>query len=58
VLERLAESPGLRRRIAAHPTVTADLLDRLLADPDPYVVDEAAANPRLELSRMEQLLGG
>lgn len=58
VLERLAETPGLRRRIAAHPTVTAGLLDRLLTDPDPYVVDEAAANPRLELSRMEQLLDG
>jgi hypothetical protein len=56
ILERLADTPALRRRIAAHPNITAALLDRLLTDPDPYVVDEAAANPRLKPSRMDQLL--
>jgi len=56
VLERLADTPGLRRRIAAHPNITPALLDFLLTDPDPYVVDEAAANPHLPRSTMEFLL--
>ena len=40
--------PGSARHgVADHPRASADLLERLLTDPDPAVADAAAANPAL-----------
>ncbi|MFJ9448313.1 hypothetical protein ACIRRH_41855 [Kitasatospora sp. NPDC101235] len=38
------------------PSATAELLERLLKDPDPKVVDAAAGNPALPPARMERIL--
>ncbi|MFJ8648916.1 hypothetical protein ACIRNI_22690 [Streptomyces sp. NPDC093546] len=46
----------LRAAVAKHPNVDAELLDQLLADPEPEVADEAAANPVLPRSRMDRIL--
>lgn len=51
-----SEHEFLRAGTARHPNVTADLLERLLADPAPKVVDEAAANPMLLHARMGRIL--
>lgn len=57
-LWRLADpdESWLRRGVAGHPGVTDELLERLLSDPDPEVVREAAANPVLRAARMEGIL--
>ncbi|GAA2279925.1 hypothetical protein GCM10010430_77460 [Kitasatospora cystarginea] len=41
---------------ARHPNVTADLLDRLLTDPEPEAAEDAAANPMLSRARMDRIL--
>lgn len=58
VLQRLAAASEsfLRVGVARHPGVSAALLERLLSDPDPMVVDEAAANPALPPARMLEIL--
>ncbi|MFG2947149.1 hypothetical protein [Streptomyces adustus] len=57
-LQRLAEAAeaSLRRGVARHSKVTAALLERLLSDPDPEVVDAAAANAVLSSARMHRIL--
>lgn len=57
-LQRLADSEQefLRAGAAGHPNVTADMLERLLTDPEPKVVDEAAANHVLLHARMNRIL--
>ncbi|MFE2585027.1 hypothetical protein [Streptomyces sp. NPDC059378] len=57
-LRRLAEAAEthLRRGVARHPHVTDALLERLLSDPDPEVVDDAAANSALPSARMHRIL--
>ncbi|MFJ7780635.1 hypothetical protein [Streptomyces yangpuensis] len=57
-LRRLAacEESFLRSGVARHPKVTADLLDALLADPEPGVAHAAAASPALPRSRMDRIL--
>ncbi|MFK3983742.1 hypothetical protein ACI2K4_25590 [Micromonospora sp. NPDC050397] len=42
--------------MARHAKATTALLERLLADPDPEVADEAAANPGLPLAKMRRIL--
>lgn len=58
VLRQLAEADEefLRAGAAQHPNVTAELLERLLADPQPKVADAAAANSKLPRARMEAIL--
>ncbi|WP_326552889.1 hypothetical protein [Micromonospora sp. NBC_01813] len=58
VLARLAvdSEAVLRRGAARHPYATPALLEQLLADDDPEVVDEAAANPQLPLHSMHRIL--
>jgi hypothetical protein len=51
-----SEHKFLRAGAARHPNVTADLLERLLADREPKVVDEAAANRALPHARMGRIL--
>ncbi|MEU0835209.1 hypothetical protein [Streptomyces sp. NPDC005969] len=46
----------LRAGAARHPNVGADLLERLLMDPDPHVVEDAAANPVLPRARMDRII--
>ncbi|MEW1907411.1 hypothetical protein AB0442_03000 [Kitasatospora sp. NPDC085895] len=41
---------------ARHPHADADLLERLPADPEPQVADDAAAGPALPRDRMECIL--
>lgn len=57
-LRRFADSEQdfLRAGAARHPNVSAELLERLLADPEPRVVDEAAANRVLPHTRMVRVL--
>ena len=57
-LRRFADSAHefLRAGAAGHPNATADLLEQLLADPEPRVVDEAAANRSLQHTRMDRVL--
>lgn len=57
-LQRLAaaEEALLRRGVAGHPNITEALLERLLSDPDPEVVHDAAANPVLRAVRMRRIL--
>jgi hypothetical protein len=46
----------LRRGVARHPNITGALLEHLLSDPDPQVVDDAAANPALRPTQMYRML--
>ncbi|MFK8909109.1 hypothetical protein [Streptomyces sp. YS-3] len=57
-LRRLAgcEDSSLRLGVARHPNVTAELLEQLLADLDPTVAEQAAANPVLPRARMDHIL--
>ncbi|MBL7502637.1 hypothetical protein I6A84_23035 [Frankia sp. CNm7] len=57
-LQRLAAASEsfLRGAVACHPNVTDALLDQLLMDPEPGVVDSAAANPALRPTRMYRIL--
>ncbi|MFD6416159.1 hypothetical protein [Streptomyces sp. NPDC060194] len=48
--------PFLRRGAGRHPRATPDLLEHLLAAPDPQVAEEAAAHPALPPSRRDDLL--
>ncbi|WP_411572714.1 methyltransferase domain-containing protein [Streptomyces xanthophaeus] len=41
---------------AADPNIPTDLLELLLADPEPRVADDAAANPLLPRARMDHIL--
>jgi hypothetical protein len=51
-----APEPWLRRGVARHPNVDAALLDRLLTERGPEIVDDAAGNPVLPLARMYDIL--
>ncbi|MFV2118878.1 hypothetical protein ACE14D_10715 [Streptomyces sp. Act-28] len=57
-LQRLAAAaePFLRQGVARHPNITDVLLEQLLSDPDPRVVDDAAANSALRPTRMRRIL--
>ncbi|MFG2342217.1 hypothetical protein [Streptomyces yangpuensis] len=57
-LRRLAacEESFLRSGVARHPKVTAELLEALLADPEPRVAHAAAACPALPRPRMDRIL--
>ncbi|MFG3490292.1 hypothetical protein [Streptomyces sp. NPDC047972] len=57
VLRRLdgAEETFLRAAVARHPNIEVPLLERLLSDPDPEVVEEAAANPALPEAWMDRV---
>ncbi|QMU74401.1 hypothetical protein GXW83_09730 [Streptacidiphilus sp. PB12-B1b] len=46
----------MRAGVARHPNVTADLLELLLSEPEPKVVDAAAANAALSRARMDLIL--
>ncbi|AXG79638.1 hypothetical protein [Streptomyces paludis] len=46
----------VRRGVARHPNITQELLTRLLSDPAPEVVDDAAANPALRPAEMYDIL--
>ncbi|MFE4414704.1 hypothetical protein ACIQFZ_36640 [Streptomyces sp. NPDC093064] len=46
----------LRRGVARHPNITDALLEHLLSDPDPQVVDDAAANAALRPTQMYRML--
>ncbi|GAA2278960.1 MULTISPECIES: hypothetical protein [Kitasatospora] len=46
----------LRAGVARHPNVSADLLERLLADPEPTGAEDAAANPVLPRARMDGII--
>ncbi|WP_218782000.1 hypothetical protein [Streptomyces sp. CS113] len=46
----------LRRGVARHPNITDAMLEHLLSDPDPQVVDDAAANPALRPTQMYRML--
>jgi hypothetical protein len=51
-----AAEPFLRRGVARHPSITDALLEQLLSDPDPQVVDDAAANSTLRPTQMYRIL--
>ncbi|MFJ7985931.1 hypothetical protein [Streptomyces sp. NPDC096351] len=57
VMRRLggAEEAFLRAGVARHPNIEVPLLERLLSDPDPDVVEEAAANPALPEAWMDRV---
>ncbi|WP_436777646.1 hypothetical protein [Yinghuangia sp. YIM S09857] len=57
-LRRLADDKEwfVRAGAARHPNVTAVLLEPLLTDPEPRVVDAAAANPALPIAWMYRIL--
>ncbi|MFD4867358.1 hypothetical protein [Streptomyces sp. NPDC058412] len=46
----------LRAGTARHPNIPTDLLELLLADPEPSVADDAAANPLLPRAHMDHIL--
>ncbi|WP_369776409.1 hypothetical protein [Streptomyces sp. R33] len=46
----------LRAGTARHPNITTELLELLLADPEPKVADDAAANPALPRAQMDRIL--
>ncbi|MEV7729104.1 hypothetical protein AB0P15_30895 [Streptomyces sp. NPDC087917] len=46
----------LRAGTARHPNIPTDLLELLLADPEPRVADDAAANPLLPRAHMDHIL--
>jgi hypothetical protein len=46
----------LRAGAARHPNVTEELLELLLADSEPQVAEDAAANPVLPRVRMDRIL--
>ncbi|MEU9314077.1 hypothetical protein [Streptomyces sp. NPDC048256] len=50
------EESILRAGVARHANVSADLLEQLLADPEPTVADHAAANPVLPRVRMDRII--
>ncbi|MGW6569755.1 hypothetical protein [Streptomyces sp. NPDC054975] len=60
LLRRMAGSADSVRRalrvIAAHPALPADVVEELLTDPEPRVVQASAAHPALPVATMERLL--
>ncbi|MET9539021.1 hypothetical protein ABZY16_16155 [Streptomyces sp. NPDC006553] len=60
LLRRMARDVGSARRalrpIAAHPASPPDVIEGLLANPDPRVVHAAAAHPALPVETMERLI--
>ncbi|MFI6006971.1 hypothetical protein ACIA98_42740 [Streptomyces sp. NPDC051366] len=56
-MRALAADPDhrVRRTIATHPRLPAEVLTRLLADPSESVAATAAANPNLPTTDMHQL---
>ncbi|MEU6984411.1 hypothetical protein ABZ946_13485 [Streptomyces sp. NPDC046324] len=60
LLRRLARDADSGRRtlrvIAAHPALPPDVVEGLLADPDPRVAAAAAAHPALPVETMERLV--
>ncbi|MEU9181818.1 hypothetical protein AB0C90_34290 [Streptomyces sp. NPDC048550] len=50
------EESFLRAGTARHPNITTELLTLLLTDPEPRVVDDAAANPGLPRTQMDRIL--
>ncbi|MEU3480954.1 hypothetical protein ACI2LO_31500 [Streptomyces sp. NPDC033754] len=60
LLRRMARDTGSARKalrpLAAHPASPPDVIESLLANPDPRVVHAAAAHPALPVETMERLL--
>ncbi|MEU0939841.1 hypothetical protein [Embleya sp. NPDC005971] len=50
------EDSFMRAGVARHPNVSADLLERLLVDPEPRVAEDAAANPVLPRAWMDRII--
>ncbi|MGC4987455.1 hypothetical protein ACLQ18_43995, partial [Streptomyces sp. DT193] len=50
------QDPPVGRMPSGPNYISVDLLERLLADPEPKVADHAAANPVLPRARMERII--